>query len=905
VKGRVQVSGLTAWFRRRFPSARRSSSGFVTITTVIAVVASAFVVLVGSSEKAGVLDLLNGHTWLRNTKTGTLSLANDATGLVDFNLKIDGTANANISVTEDGRLALLVDPKSRTYAAVDLARYGTRDGQKVDDVDALDLVLSGRTVFVIDRAAGVVEQRDGSALGKQLGRVKIGGELTRGVIGDDERLWVADERTGRAVAIVGGNGSLRVAETVPVADRGTDLELSVVDGRPTVLDFGANVLATIDGDQVGERVRLPLQVGESMRVPREVRDAPLPISVNTSGRVVLVDGGDATSVPLDGRKGTTLGEPAVFAGRIYVPDERTGEVVVLDGDGGVIGVPVKVRDTPGPIDLVPGVDVLYLQAPDGSRAVQVDEDGNRRTVDKTNPQIPTNDPQPPPAPPLPDLAPAPAAPGPPVAIAAAPPGGPVAPVATCGNRKVDLAWGPAPENGAPVTGYVVTWSASKGAGGTQTVGAQTTVQVTGLTNGTTYTMAVAAQSAAGLGPAVQANPCAPSSAIPDAPENVRAEAGTDGSITVSWDSADDGKGTPVPTYVVSPVVTPPAAKTVTAAPGLRQQVKFDGADLVRGTQYQFTVRSQLAAPPGGAGAGASSPASQPSSPVKSRSAPLVAPTGLSAAPGDKRITLTWTACSAPECTGGEAIKYLVSMNGGPPAEKTTPAEFPGLVAGTEYTFNVFARNSLGDGPGATVSATASAPPVIADFSVSTDGNRSARWNVVPTGYGRPTTCSVTITWIGGSQTSNSCNGQSQPIGWSTGFTVSATATNEFGTSAPRSGSSSTRAAVRRVQIGWGGSAQGQGDCGSLCSWITVTVRDFNPNEVLDIKCLTTRRADGSRQGLATWTQRSATANGDGWWSSDSGPSNCFFGYPNQAVQLWVNGVYSDPLECRSNGSTPC
>jgi len=267
VKGRVQVSGLTAWFRRRFPSARRSSSGFVTITTVIAVVASAFVVLVGSSEKAGVLDLLNGHTWLRNTKTGTLSLANDATGLVDFNLKIDGTANANISVTEDGRLALLVDPKSRTYAAVDLARYGTRDGQKVDDVDALDLVLSGRTVFVIDRAAGVVEQRDGSALGKQLGRVKIGGELTRGVIGDDERLWVADERTGRAVAIVGGNGSLRVAETVPVADRGTDLELSVVDGRPTVLDFGANVLATIDGDQVGERVRLPLQVGESMRVP--------------------------------------------------------------------------------------------------------------------------------------------------------------------------------------------------------------------------------------------------------------------------------------------------------------------------------------------------------------------------------------------------------------------------------------------------------------------------------------------------------------------------------------------------------------------------------------------------------------------------------------------------------------
>lgn len=78
--------------------------------------------------------------------------------------------------------------------------------------------------------------------------------------------------------------------------------------------------------------------------------------------------------------------------------------------------------------------------------------------------------------------------------------------ATAGNAQATVTWTAPPDNGSPLTGFVVT--ASPG-GQTASAGpAATSALVTGLANGTTYTFTVTASNAAGTSP-----PSAPSNAV--------------------------------------------------------------------------------------------------------------------------------------------------------------------------------------------------------------------------------------------------------------------------------------------------------------------------------------------------------------------------------------------------------
>ena len=97
------------------------------------------------------------------------------------------------------------------------------------------------------------------------------------------------------------------------------------------------------------------------------------------------------------------------------------------------------------------------------------------------------------------------------------PGAPTIGTATAGNASATVTWSaPASNGGSPITGYSITPYIGATAQTAVTVGNVLTYDVTGLTNGTTYTFTVAAINAVGTGAASAAsnsvtptsNPCA-------------------------------------------------------------------------------------------------------------------------------------------------------------------------------------------------------------------------------------------------------------------------------------------------------------------------------------------------------------------------------------------------------------
>ena len=168
------------------------------------------------------------------------------------------------------------------------------------------------------------------------------------------------------------------------------------------------------------------------------------------------------------------------------------------------------------------------------------------------------------------------------------PEAPTAVVATAGNSAALVSWTtPAVDGRAPVTGYSI--SASPGGKTVITDGTATSLAVTGLSNGTTYTFTVTATNA--IGTSAASAPSAgvtPAATAPGAPTAVTATAG-DRSATVSWTAPSDGGGSPITGYSLT---ASPGGKTV-PVDGTVTSLTVSG--LSNGTAYTFIVTATNAA----------------------------------------------------------------------------------------------------------------------------------------------------------------------------------------------------------------------------------------------------------------------------------------------------------------------
>ncbi len=288
--------------------------------------------------------------------------------------------------------------------------------------------------------------------------------------------------------------------------------------------------------------------------------------------------------------------------------------------------------------------------------------------------------------------------------------------AVSGNAQVSLSWTAPTNNGGATIDYYIIYR--NGTDVQHTAG--TSVTITGLTNGLTFSFKVAAHNSVGTGnqsTGVTANPNAPL-VIPSIPTGLSATSGNS-QVTLSWTAPANNGGAAIDYYLiyVNGIVRPEhytiLSSTITG--------------LTNGQQFTFTVAAHNSV---GVGPQSTSATATPSTVPGT-------PTGLSVVSGDAYVSLSWI---APTNNGGAAIDYyLIYVNGivMPDHYVGVPSTITGLTNGQQYAFTVAAHNSLGIGSQSTAatSTPSTVPGTPTGLSVvSGDAYVSLSWTA-PTNNG--------------------------------------------------------------------------------------------------------------------------------------------------------------------------
>jgi predicted phage tail protein len=306
------------------------------------------------------------------------------------------------------------------------------------------------------------------------------------------------------------------------------------------------------------------------------------------------------------------------------------------------------------------------------------------------------------------------------------PGPPLGVLATRGDGSVDLTWSvPASENGAAVTSYVIEFSEDgESWGAAADTAGESFATIGGLGNGTPYVFRVAAVNIVGQGEFSDASGMVVPAGTPSVPTDLIASRG-DGAVDVSWQVPLTDNGAAIAGYVLEYSLDEGTSwAQVEAEGGFLGTTSLTVTALENGLSYVFRVAAV-----NGVGQGEYSEWSN-----------AVTPAGLPDAPGDLSTTradgavaLAWT---IPVGHGSDVVDYVIRFSEDEGLSWTdyddsisaeATATVGGLLAGTNYIFQIAAVNDVGHG--SWTESTAPTGPLAAPSEPSTViasvGNRRA------------------------------------------------------------------------------------------------------------------------------------------------------------------------------------
>ena len=792
----------------------RDRGSLVTVATVLSLVAGLALTALGLGAADQAVASYDAASWVWSRAKGEVARINGVTAKVDTRVDVPNAQGHQVEISQSDRFAILRDVNTGVVSSMDLTSLQVFATTPTTSGIGVSVALRDDAAFVIDAVQGVVRQIDPRTLTPIGDALRYPPGITGGVFDGAGRLWIAVPSEGTVSAITpaplpsrsDGASGPTLARTATVAPPSHDLAISTLDSGVAVLNRTTNALTTVAADQQ-TTTTLPL-AGPGSLAPR-TDGAAVPVTVSDERQVYVVRDGTVRSefrVPGDGARV----QPAVaWEGFFYIADDATGVVHVFDAAGRPQRS-IEFANAGGALELEVRESYLFINAPGSSTARVVDDAHGVRVVDKYADDVLGGDK--PPTPPTPPPPPKPrkpvvSTPGPPRNVRAA-----------AGNAEARVTWQPAYPNGAAISRYVVA-----GAGRTMTVGAnQRAVDVTGLTNGETYTFEVHAVNGKGAGPSRRSNPVRPTAEVPDPPAAASATAKPDGTVTVSWPAAN-GQGLDIRRYTVTAISDGSSAP---AGDATGTSLTIRAGQLAYGRQYAFSV---VAVNERGAG-------SKPS-PISNSVVPFAKPDrpgavdATTVADQAGAIRVTW---SAPADNGRPISRYTVTAAGrSTDVTGGTSVTLTGFGTGQTVAVEVRAVNEAGAGdPAAATARTVDRPTVTITGSSATFNTATVTFSVAA--GGGAASCSVAAD-NGGGSASGSCSSLTvRGLKPSTAYTFTISARNAAGTA--------TKLRPQTTQALYGIATCTNGANGDTAHYCDADVPGRNGNEIFSVT-----RQDNSKQ----------------------------------------------------------
>lgn len=823
--------------RKRRSLGGRGSAGYVAVGVSVAVIAVALAGVLGRGNLDHLIRFRNGGLFVHSSEKQQLHHVDLASGKVDYAVPLDGGA---YDVVNSGGVTVARNRQTRAATVIDLSDATGKASRALLLDGAAELVAGGGKVFALDRGEGTATPIDttGATAGMP---AKIGGRIEGTAAVDAEgRLWAPVPSRGEIVPVDVQQERGRIVGTIRSAPR-----LAEADVPLDVTVFNRVAFGVVHRSGTTEISRLALgAAARPLSYPGQLSFAAVQGEVDgthlagldrANGLVVRIDvrTGEVLPFQVPGLALRDLGPPLQAGNKLIVPDPSRGEVVVIDADRPGTRSVISVAANPGPLDVQVKDRSVLVNAPGGSKALQVDQHGNIQTIDKYVPVPAATDPVRPaaPTPPTPAVrpVPTPASGGrgpqaPPVTVPPQAPGPPVNLAATAGKGQVALSWQPPRSGGATVTGYVIA-----GPRGDTQVGGGTRTATLAADNEVPVTFRIRAVNAVGSSPSASFPTVTPHSQVPGAVGSLRATPGN-GKVDFAWPAAA-ANGTTIDRYVITG-----SHGTSMAVPSGATSFTWD--PLANGTSYTFSIRAVASSGASGAAAG-----SGPVVPF----GPPTPPSGFTVVPLDGGLRVSFTP-SPGDGNGRSVERYEVSSASGavaapPPGTAATkadppPHELAGLSNGTSYS--VWVRTvTAAAGPGPWSRAERATPAGVPSVSLSAraDGDRTIRATLTVTDNGSsPRRC---VLVVNGAEQPASCTGSNVVGGLDyRAYDVSAYAENAAG----RSGRSNveqvvfTRPEYRETLQSWpvetktwrGTNASGQGPNIPRNATVVVSCRKHDP-----------------------------------------------------------------------------
>ncbi|MFC7487839.1 hypothetical protein ACOCJ7_15130 [Knoellia sp. CPCC 206453] len=363
----------------------------------VAVAASLLVGAVAGQGLATVaLDVADGVTWLPDDSSGQIVEINPSTGQPQTRLQLAGTGSSLQISQRDGRL-LVMDGKTGQISSVNLATLlasGRRAGAPGGNSKLL--VGSGR-VYLVDLRTGSLRRVDPITLTDLGNELKLG-PLADAVVDGRGTVWLA-QADGEVVSVRWSDDADRFVgeEHQAVAGSGPNARLVAHPAGVTVFGSDGGVVVQVGTDK-DVAVPLPALQGEvqaAAESPRDLVAAALP----DTGGVVLLSQGKLLDLAVGALGCSAPQRPIVFGGRVYVPCANAGRVLVLGPDGRRAAPDILTEDRRTPT-LVLDDGRLVVSSPGAATGVVVDNQGNTRTVKLKDESVPVRRVDTPPPPPV-------------------------------------------------------------------------------------------------------------------------------------------------------------------------------------------------------------------------------------------------------------------------------------------------------------------------------------------------------------------------------------------------------------------------------------------------------------------------------------------------------------------------